>query len=95
MEHQHSKYPIGHIIGFLLSLAMTILAAIVALRSGLPKPAIMSIIGVLAFMQAGMQLFMFMHIKESDNSVVQIGNIIYSIIIALTIVLGSVWVMHN
>lgn len=95
MEHQHSKYPIGHIIGFLLSLTMTILAAIVALRSGLPKPVIMSIIGILAFMQAGMQIFMFMHIKESDNSVVQIGNIIYSIIIALTIVLGSVWVMHN
>ncbi|MBS4174848.1 cytochrome aa3 quinol oxidase subunit IV [Bacillus sp. FJAT-49736] len=94
-QHQHSKYPIGHIIGFLLSLAMTILAMIVALHTSLPRPAIMSIIGILAFMQTGMQLFMFMHIKESENSAVQVGNIVYSIIIALTIVLGSVWVMHN
>ncbi|GIN87265.1 hypothetical protein J6TS2_36510 [Heyndrickxia sporothermodurans] len=95
MSQHHSKYPIGHIIGFFLSLVMTIAAMLVALHTNLPKSTIMSIIGILAFLQAGMQLFMFMHIKESDNSKVQIGNIIYSIIIALTIVIGSIWVMHN
>lgn len=95
MEHNHKKYPIGHIVGLILSLVMTFLAIGVALMSPLSKTVIMTIIGSLAFLQAGMQLFMFMHVNESENNKVQVGNMIYSLIIALTIIVGSIWVMHG
>ncbi|MFP3727001.1 cytochrome aa3 quinol oxidase subunit IV [Priestia filamentosa] len=91
----HKKYPIGHIIGFLLSLIMTFVAMGVALHAPLSKSIIMTIIGTLAFLQAGMQLFMFMHVNESENKTIQVINIMYALMIALVIVVGSIWVMHG
>ncbi|KHD84381.1 cytochrome aa3 quinol oxidase subunit IV [Heyndrickxia ginsengihumi] len=90
----HSKYPIGHIIGLILSLVLTFLAMIVALHTNLPRNVIMWFIGILAFLQAGLQLFMFMHITEGENGKVNVANIIYSIIIALVVVYGTIWVIH-
>jgi len=95
MEHNHTKYPVGHIVGFVLSLVMTILAIWVALHTPLSKTVIMTVIGALSFLQAGMQLFMFMHVNESENKKIQIINITYALLIALTVIIGSVWVMHG
>lgn len=95
MEHTHKKYPVGHILGFVLSLVMTILAIWVALHTPLPKTVIMTIIGALSFLQAGMQLFMFMHVNESENKKIQVINITYALLIALTVIIGSIWVMHG
>lgn len=94
MEHNNKKHPISHIVGFILSLVMTFVAIGVALHTPLPKTVIMTVIGILAFMQAGMQLFMFMHVNESENKKVQVGNIIYSLLMALTIIIGSIACVH-
>jgi len=67
---------------------------IVALHTNLPRNVIMWFIGILAFLQAGLQLFMFMHITEGENGKVNVANIIYSIIIALVVVYGTIWVIH-
>ncbi|MED4867869.1 MULTISPECIES: cytochrome aa3 quinol oxidase subunit IV [Heyndrickxia] len=93
MEH-HSKYPIGHVIGFLLSIVLTLVALYVALYTNLSKTAIIWTIGLFAFLQAGVQLFMFMHVKEGESGKINVGNMIYSIIIAIVVVYGTIWVMH-
>src|SRR5699024_3302550 len=64
MEKKQNKYPINHIIGFALSITLTIIAVWTALSSDLPVMWIIIAIMALAVIQAGIQLFMFMHITE-------------------------------
>ncbi|MNP84561.1 Quinol oxidase subunit 4 [compost metagenome] len=55
----------------------------------------MWIIGSLAILQAGLQLFMFMHVNEGDARKVQLINIIYGVFMALVIVVGTIWIMSG
>ncbi|MGG3006803.1 UNVERIFIED_ORG: cytochrome aa3 quinol oxidase subunit 4 [Anoxybacillus amylolyticus] len=90
----HESFPWKHIIGFLLSLVLTFAALWVALSSGLPLKAVIVIIVVFAVIQASLQLFMFMHVNESDSGRIQTFNMAYSFFIAIVVVAGSIWVMQ-
>jgi cytochrome aa3-600 menaquinol oxidase subunit 4 len=92
-SHRES-FPWKHIIGFLLSLVLTFAALWVALSSGLPLKAVIVIIVVFAVIQASLQLFLFMHVNESDSGKVQTFNMVYSFFIAVVVVAGSIWVMQ-
>jgi len=92
-SHRES-FPWKHIIGFVLSLVLTFAALWVALSSGLPLKAMIVIIVLFAMIQASLQLFMFMHVAESDSGKVQTFNMVYSFFIAVVVVAGSVWVMQ-
>lgn len=91
---QSKKFPISHVIGFLLSLLLTFGAAIVALKTDLSSSLILWIIGGLAVIQAGLQLFMFMHVSEGEKTT-QIINIVYGVFVAVVIVAGSIWVLTS
>ncbi|MGG3894497.1 cytochrome aa3 quinol oxidase subunit IV [Geobacillus stearothermophilus] len=92
-SHRES-FPWKHIIGFLLSLVLTFAALWVALSSGLPLKAVIVIIVLFAIIQASLQLFLFMHVNESDSGKVQMFNMVYSFFIAVVVVAGSIWVMQ-
>ncbi|PJW13641.1 cytochrome aa3 quinol oxidase subunit IV [Geobacillus sp. Manikaran-105] len=92
-SHRES-FPWKHIIGFLLSLILTFAALWVALSSGLPLKAVIVIIVLFAIIQASLQLFLFMHVNESDSGKVQTFNMVYSFFIAVVVVAGSIWVMQ-
>jgi|ERR1700748_3784605 cytochrome aa3-600 menaquinol oxidase subunit 4 len=87
-------FPWSHIIGLVLSIALTFLAAGLALYTDLALKTIIILIFILAFLQAAIQLFMFMHIKEGEGAW-QVGKILSAGFIAIVIVYGSVWVMTN
>lgn len=89
----HESFPWKHIIGFIFSLLLTFAALWVALSSGLSTGAIISIIVILAVIQASLQLFMFMHVTESDSGKIQTINMAYSFFIAVVVVVGSIWTM--
>jgi cytochrome aa3-600 menaquinol oxidase subunit 4 len=95
MENQTKGFPISHVIGFFMSLVLTFGAAWIALQTSLSAKAVMWIIGSLAIVQAGIQLYMFMHMNEGDNKVANRINILYSAFIAFVIVAGSIWVMTS
>ncbi len=88
-------FPIAHVVGFFASLILTVIAAAVALKTDLSFNVVMWIIGSLAIIQAGLQLFMFMHVNEGEDKKAQIINIVYGIFIALVIVIGTIWVMTS
>ncbi|ABO68725.1 cytochrome aa3 quinol oxidase subunit IV [Geobacillus thermodenitrificans] len=90
----HESFPWKHLIGFVLSLLLTFAALWVALSSGLPLKAVIVVIVLFAMIQASLQLFMFMHVVESDSGKVQTFNMVYSFFIAVIVVAGSVWVMQ-
>lgn len=96
MEKQQSeRIPVKHIVGFLLSLGLTVLAAWAALKSDLPVTWIITSIMVLAVIQAGIQLFMFMHMTESasGNGNVTWNMMFHAFVIATIIVAGSLFTM--
>lgn len=95
MEHTQNRFPISHVIGFVFSLVLTFAAALIALRTDLSFTVIMWIIGSLAVLQAGIQLFMFMHLREGEDGKINMINIIYGVFMAIVIVVGSIWVMSS
>jgi cytochrome aa3-600 menaquinol oxidase subunit IV len=92
-NHHHETFPWKHVIGFILSLLLTFAALWVALSSGLSTAAVIGIIVILAVIQASLQLFMFMHMTESDSGKIQTINMAYSFFIAIVVVAGSIWTM--
>jgi cytochrome aa3-600 menaquinol oxidase subunit IV len=95
MEKSTKSYPISHFVGFIMSLVLTFAAAWAALKTSLSFTTVMWVIGTLAVVQAGLQLFMFMHVNEGEDGKVQIINIIYAVFCAVVIVIGSIWVLTS
>lgn len=95
MDKSSKRFPISHVIGFIFSLILTFSAALIALRTDLSFNAIMWIIGSLAFLQAGIQLFMFMHLREGEDGTANMVNMAYAVFTAIVIVAGSIWVMSS
>jgi cytochrome aa3-600 menaquinol oxidase subunit 4 len=93
MEKNMKGFPLSHVFGFVLSLVLTFVAAWVALKTNLSFKIVMWIIGSLAVIQAGLQLFMFMHVNEGEDNKTQLINILYGVFCAIVIVLGTIWVM--
>lgn len=95
MSKQNTRVPVQHIIGFVLSIAMTLLAAWAALRSELPVMWIIISILILALLQAGVQLFMFMHVTESasGNGHVPWNMMFHGFALAAIVVAGSLFTM--
>lgn len=97
-QEHHDGFPWKLVIGFILSIVITLITVWVAFSSGFSNTAILTVMLILAFLQAGMQLVLFMHLREGEGAV-QVGNMVYAFFIAIVIVAGSVWVMsfgmHN
>ncbi|WP_066064741.1 cytochrome aa3 quinol oxidase subunit IV [Neobacillus soli] len=93
MDNHSKGFPMTQVFGFVLSLVLTFAALFVALKTSLSFNAIIWIIGTLAVIQAALQLFMFMHLKDGEDSKAQTINILYGIFIAVVTVAGSIWVM--
>ncbi|WP_201714122.1 cytochrome aa3 quinol oxidase subunit IV [Rossellomorea arthrocnemi] len=96
MSHNtnHSGLPWTQIIGFILSIALTFLAVWFGLYTNMAYELIIAIVFVLAFIQAAIQLFMFMHVTEGEGRW-QVGKMMSAAFIAIVIVAGSVWVLSN
>ncbi|WP_186579253.1 cytochrome aa3 quinol oxidase subunit IV [Aquibacillus kalidii] len=93
MSKGHKGFPWNHVIGFFLSIALTIFAVLMVQYTDFSKSTVMFIIGTLAILQAAIQLFMFMHITEGKSGVINIINITYSVFLAVVIVVGSIWIL--
>lgn len=93
MSKDTKGFPITHVIGFIMSLVLTFIAVAVALKTSLPVKTIVWIIGTLAVLQAGLQLYMFMHMNEGEDGKSQTVNVLYGFFIAVVTVAGSIWVM--
>ncbi|WP_033574355.1 cytochrome aa3 quinol oxidase subunit IV [Bacillus amyloliquefaciens] len=89
---EHSHIPWKHIVGFALSIILTLLALWVAVYTELSPSAKLWIIFGFAFIQAGLQLLMFMHMTESENGGIQVGNTLFGFFGAIVIILGSIWI---
>ncbi|GGM25666.1 cytochrome aa3 quinol oxidase subunit IV [Paraliobacillus quinghaiensis] len=90
---KQSMFPLNHVLGFVLSIALTVGAVFIVYQTDFSASVKMNIIGTLAIFQALIQLIMFMHITEGKSGGINIINIAYAIFLAIVVVAGSIWVL--
>lgn len=85
-------FPMKQVLGFVFSLLLTTVALAVYFLD-MPFAAGMTILLVTAFIQAGLQLIVFMHAGETKDKGAIYTNVFYGLIIALVTVFGTLLAM--
>lgn len=83
----------SYIIGYILSLILTVLPLWFVLTHMMNSTALTIAILTMAGLQFLIQLVFFMHIRESEKPRYNVMAVIFGIIFVITIVAGSVWIM--
>lgn len=81
-------FPLKQVMGFVFSLVLTAVALIVYFTD-MSFAVGMTILLVTAFIQAGLQVVVFMHSGETDDKKSIYTNIYYGLIIALITIFGT------
>jgi len=85
-------FPAKHLTGFISSLLLTVVALSVLFFDVSMKTGVVILL-ITAFMQAGIQLVMFMHAGESEDRASIYTHTYYALFIALVTVLGTLLTM--
>lgn len=85
-------FPMKQVLGFVFSLLLTTVALAVYFLD-MSFAAGMTILLVTAFIQAGLQLIIFMHAGETKDKGAIYTNVFYGLIIALVTVFGTLLAM--
>lgn len=86
-------FPKGQVMGFVFSLVLTVVAMLVYFLD-MSFGIGMAILIVTAFLQATLQLVVFMHAGESEDKWAIYANVLYGIVIALMTVFGSLLIFN-
>lgn len=85
-------FPAPHVIGFVSSLLLSLIALVVV-KFHLSFGMGMTILGVTAIIQAGLQLFLFMHVGENEDRVSLLTNVGYALFVGLVTIFGTLFAM--
>lgn len=85
-------FPLKQVMGFIFSLVLTGVALAVYFFD-MSFAMGMTILIVTAFIQAGLQLVMFMHAGESEDKASIYTNIYYGLIVGILTILGTLLTM--
>ena len=94
LDHPHSqpKY-ISYIVGFVLSVATTLLAYFFVVNQLLPNEALVYVVMAIAVVQLMIQLVFFLHLGRGSRW--KVVSFAFALIVVLILVVGSLWIMHN
>ncbi len=87
--------PKSYLIGFALSLGLTVLSFGAVMSGLVSQPMILPAIVVLAVAQLVVQLVFFLHLGASPDQRSNTVIFVLTFLLIMTIVAGSLWVMHN
>ncbi|MGN7470887.1 cytochrome o ubiquinol oxidase subunit IV [Brevibacillus sp. SAFN-007a] len=91
-HHNHGSLK-SYVIGFILSIVLTIIPLVLVMNQMMEKTALVITILVMAILQFVVQLFFFMHIREGEKPRYNVQTLILGIVIVFTIIAGSIWIM--
>lgn len=85
------------IIGFIISLMLTILAYVFVVKLIFPILVIQIIIVLFAIIQIIVQMIYFINIKEISilDKNIYIGSLLFTVMIIIIIIGGSLWILYN
>lgn len=85
-------FPLKQVMGFIFSLVLTAVALLVYYMD-MSFTVGMTVLLITAFLQAGLQLVVFMHAGESEDKKAIYANVYYGVLIALITVFGSLLIL--
>lgn len=85
-------FPIKQVMGFVFSLVLTAVALLVYFTD-MSFSVGMTVLLLTAFIQAGLQLVVFMHAGETNDKNSIYANVYYGLLIALVTIFGTLLVM--
>lgn len=86
---------ISYLLGFLLSLFLTLVSFILVVTEAFPRQLLIYIIIALAITQAIIQFIYFFHIGQETKPRWEMWMFFSMLLILLIISLGTLWVMHD
>ncbi|KIC40192.1 cytochrome C oxidase [Ruegeria sp. ANG-R] len=84
-----------YVYGFLLAVVLTVAAFWAALGSGWAPGTVLSVVGFLGLIQLSVHLRYFLHIDRSRQQREDLDLILFTSLVVLIIVLGTIWVLGN
>lgn len=84
-----------YIIGFVLSLFMTLIAYFAVVGSWLEGMALIVLLCVLAVVQMVVQLVYFLHLGEEVGPRYRFASFLLMAVLLLIVVVGSLWIMYH
>lgn len=84
-----------YLIGFGLALVLTVIPFAMILLGGMSAGLTMAVVGVFAIVQVVVHLRFFMGIGLSERKREDLDLILFSTLVMLIIILGTVWIMGN
>lgn len=92
--HAHGSLK-QYVLGFVLSIVLTIIPLVAVMNDMFNKKTTIVIILVTAVLQLFVQLLFFMHIRDEKGPRYNLISLVFAGVILLTIVVGSILVMSN
>lgn len=92
-EHESHGSLKSYVIGFVLSIVLTILPLVVVMNDMMDRTPTLIFILIMAVLQFVVQLFFFMHLREEKKPRYNVMALIFGIVILITVVAGSIWIM--
>ncbi|MCY4177592.1 MAG: cytochrome o ubiquinol oxidase subunit IV [Endozoicomonadaceae bacterium] len=86
---------VSYIIGFILSIALTVLAFGAVTQQWFSPFAIMIFVTVMAVFQLLIQLVFFLHLGAESKPYWNLSAFLFAMLITVIIVAGSIWIMYH
>lgn len=88
-EARYSSY----VVGFILSIAATVIAYLFVVNNLWPKEVLIYIVMGIAVLQLIIQAVFFLHIGRGSR--LKFVTLLFAILVVIIIVVGSIWIMNN
>lgn len=95
MNDQHRLKISAYMVGFLLSLYLTLTAYYLVVKEMFPPFTLTVAIVTLALVQFAIQVVFFLHVGEETKPRWNIKTFAYMLLVVVILVVGSLWIMAN
>lgn len=82
-------------IGFLLSIAFTLLSFYLVAFFALPAKTLYIVVGMLALTQLVVQVVFFLHLNAHSNASWNLLSFAFTLLMLTVLVIGTMWIMYN
>ena len=94
-EHKFHGSVSTYIIGFILSIFLTLAAYFTVVEDLLSGWVLMFILIELAVVQLMVQLFLFLHLGREKRPMWNLQMLLFAVLVVGIVVIGSIWIMKN
>ncbi|WP_237215853.1 cytochrome o ubiquinol oxidase subunit IV [Ruegeria lacuscaerulensis] len=95
LTEMHRRERRRYVVGYGGSLVLTLIVFIIAYVFGIKTTGVYLTIGLLGLAQLIVQLVYFLHIDRRRSSREDLDLVLFSTLVLLIIIVGTVWIMGN